>query len=125
MLEDDKLLRDALTSMLERWGLSVVTIDDFDNAASAVLALPNPPDIILTDYRLRGRIQGTDIVHEINEALEKPCPALVMTADTAPDIVATIKAQGFPLLIKPVAPPSLRVVMHNLLFEPELMSELP
>ncbi len=125
VLEDDKLLRDALTSMLERWGLSVVTIDDFDNAASAVLALPTPPDIILTDYRLRGRIQGTDLVHEINETLEKPCPALVMTADTAPDIVEAIKAQGFPLLIKPVAPPSLRVVMHNLLFEPELMSELP
>ena len=125
VLEDDKLLRDALTSMLERWGLSVVTIDDFDNAAAAVLALPNPPDIILTDYRLRGRIQGTDLVHEINESLEKPCPALVMTADTAPDIVESIKAQGFPLLIKPVSPPSLRVVMHNLLFEPELLSELP
>lgn len=125
VLEDDKLLRDALTSMLERWGLSVVTIDDFDNAAAAVLALPNPPDIILTDYRLRGRIQGTDLVHEINETLEKPCPALVMTADTAPEIVEAIKAQGFPLLIKPVAPPSLRVVMHNLLFEPELLSELP
>jgi hypothetical protein len=48
-----------------------------------------------------------------------------MTADTAPEIVASIKSQGFPLLIKPVSPPSLRVVMHNLLFEPELMSELP
>lgn len=125
VLEDDKLLRDALTSMLERWGLSVVTIDDFENGAAAVLTLPNPPDIILTDYRLRGQIQGTDLVHEINETLEKPCPALVMTADTAPDIVESIKAQGFPLLIKPVSPPSLRVVMHNLLFEPELLSELP
>lgn len=125
VLEDDKLLRDALTAMLERWGLSVVTIDDFDNAAAAVLALPNPPDIILTDYRLRGRIQGTDLVHDINETLDKPCPALVMTADTAPEIVESIKAQGFPLLIKPVSPPMLRVVMHNLLFEPDLMSELP
>jgi CheY-like chemotaxis protein len=109
--------------MLERWGLSVVTIDDFDNAARAVADLPHPPDIILTDYRLRGRIQGTDLVCQINDALEKPCPALVMTADTAPDVIGGIKAHGFPLLIKPVSPPSLRVVMHNLLFEPELMED--
>lgn len=125
VLEDDIMLREALTAMLERWGLSVVTIDDFDNAEKAVLDLPQQPDIILTDYRLRGRIQGTDLVSKLNDILEKPCPALVMTADTAPEIVASIKAQGFPLLIKPVSPPSLRVVMHNLLFEPELMAELP
>jgi signal transduction histidine kinase/CheY-like chemotaxis protein len=125
VLEDDKMLRDALTAMLERWGLSVVTIDDFDNAAKAVTDLPKQPDIILTDYRLRGRIQGTDLVGQINEILEKPCPALVMTADTAPDVINGIKAHGFPLLIKPVSPPSLRVVMHNLLFEPELMEEAP
>lgn len=125
VLEDDHMLRDALTVMLERWGLSVVTIDDFDNAATAVKALSQPPDIILTDYRLHGRMQGTDVVNKINDILEKPCPALVMTADTAPEIVDSIRAQGFPLLIKPVSPPSLRVVMHNLLFEPELISELP
>jgi signal transduction histidine kinase/CheY-like chemotaxis protein len=125
VLEDDRMLREALTAMLERWGMSVVTIENFDKAAEAVLALQQQPDIIVTDYRLRGRIQGTDLVGEINEVLEKPCPALVMTAETAPEVVESIKAQGFPLLIKPVSPPSLRVVMHNLLFEPELMSELP
>jgi CheY-like chemotaxis protein len=105
--------------------LSVVTIDDFDNAAKAVAELPKQPDIILTDYRLRGRIQGTDLVGKINDTIEKPCPALVMTAETAPDVIGSIKAQGFPLLIKPVSPPSLRVVMHNLLFEPELMDKAP
>lgn len=125
VLEDDKMLREALTAMLERWGLSVVTIDDFDNAAKAVMALPEQPDIILTDYRLRGRIKGTDLIGQINDVLEKPCPALVMTAETAPEVVGSIKSQGFPLLIKPVSPPSLRVVMHNLLFEPELIGEVP
>ncbi len=48
-----------------------------------------------------------------------------MTADTAPDVIASIRAQGFPLLIKPVSRPSLRVFMHNLLFEPDLMTEIP
>ena len=125
VLEDDKILREAFTALLHRWGMTVVTIDDFDNVGNAVGALSSQPDIILTDYRLRGRIQGTDLVGAINEILEKPSPALVMTAETAPEVIASIKAQGFPLLIKPVSPPSLRVLMHNLLFEPDLVAELP
>jgi signal transduction histidine kinase/CheY-like chemotaxis protein len=123
VLEDDRILREAFTALLQRWGMTVVTIDDFDNVADAVKALECQPDIILTDYRLRGRIQGTDLVGAINDTLEKPCPALVMTAETAPEVIASIKAQGFPLLIKPVSPPALRVLMHNLLFEPDLVTE--
>ncbi|MCA0433291.1 MAG: response regulator [Proteobacteria bacterium] len=125
VLEDDRILREAIISLLERWGMTVVTIDDFDHVAEAVSTLDGQPDIILTDYRLRGRIQGTDLVGTLNDLLDKPCPAIVMTADTAPEVIASIRAQGFPLLIKPVSPPSLRVVMHNLLFEPGLMAELP
>ena len=53
--------------------------------------------------------------------LGTPCPALVVTADTAPELIARIRAQGFPVLIKPVSPPRLRVLMHNLLFEPDLV----
>jgi len=125
VLEDDLILRDAFTAMLERWGMGVVTIEDFDHVVDAVRALPFQPDIILTDYRLRGRIQGTDLVGEINDLLDKPCPALVMTAETAPEVIASIRAQGFPVLIKPVSPPTLRVLMHNLLFEPDLVTEFP
>ena len=87
VLEDDKILREAFTALLQRWGMTVVTIDDFDNVADAVKALECQPDIILTDYRLRGRIQGTDLVGAINDILEKPCPALVMTAETAPEVI--------------------------------------
>ncbi|MBL8893376.1 MAG: PAS-domain containing protein [Rhizobiales bacterium] len=123
VLEDDKILREAFTTLLQRWGMTVVTIDDFDNVAKAVSELDCQPDIILTDYRLRGRIQGTDLVGAINDILEKPCPALVMTAETAPEVISSIKAQGFPLLIKPVSPPALRILMHNLLFEPDLVTE--
>lgn len=123
VLEDDKILREAFTTLLQRWGMTVVTIDDFDNVAKAVSELDCQPDIILTDYRLRGRIQGTDLVGSINDILEKPCPALVMTAETAPEVISSIKAQGFPLLIKPVSPPALRILMHNLLFEPDLVTE--
>ena len=46
-------------------------------------------------------------------------PSIIVTADTDPKLIAQIKERGFPVLIKPVSPPRLRVLMHNLVYEPE------
>ncbi|MDD3446722.1 MAG: ATP-binding protein [Zavarzinia sp.] len=124
VLEDDQNLRDALITLLQRWGIVVQVFDSFGDVPGAVAALEQMPDIIITDYRLRGGAKGTDIVHQINDVLELPCPAIVVTADTSPELIAGIRGQGFPVLIKPVSPPGLRVIMHNVLFEPELVPEL-
>jgi signal transduction histidine kinase/CheY-like chemotaxis protein len=124
IMEDDEILREALASLLERWGMHVVVFDRYDDLQPSIAALENEPDLIISDYRLQGAIQGTDLVVEINDTLEKPCSAIVVTADTNPDLINGIRAQGFPVLIKPVSPPSLRVVMHNILYEPELVPEI-
>ncbi len=124
VMEDDDILREALVSLLERWGMEVVVFADFDNIQPLIAALEREPDLIITDYRLKGTIQGTDLVIEINDTIEKPCPAIVVTADTNPNLIEDIRRLGFPVLIKPVSPPSLRVTMHNILYEPELVPEL-
>ncbi len=124
VLEDDVILRDALIALLERWGMQILSIETLESVPEVLRGLEREPDLIITDYRLRGGIQGTDIVGDINDCLEKPCPAIVVTADTNPDLIERIRRQGFPVLIKPVSPPSLRVMMHNILYEPELVQEL-
>lgn len=124
VMEDDDILREALVGLLERWGINVVVFDQYEDLQPAIAALEQEPDLIISDYRLQGTIQGTDLVLEINDTLEQPCPAIVVTADTNPELIKNIRMQGFPVLIKPVSPPSLRVVMHNILYEPELVPEL-
>lgn len=124
ILEDDIHLRDALSALLERWGIKVVTIVSFDDIEAGVGALNCCPDIIISDYRLRGGVEGPDVVEAINNLLEKPCPAIIVTADTNPSLIQSVRNQGYPVLIKPVSPPGLRVIMHNILFEPELVQEL-
>ncbi len=124
VLEDDAILHDALVALLERWGMEVLSIETLESVPAALAGLEREPDLIITDYRLRGGVQGTDVVGDINDSLEKPCPAIVVTADTNPELIETIRRQGFPVLIKPVSPPSLRVMMHNVLYEPELVQEL-
>lgn len=124
VVEDDMHLRDALTTLLKRWGMETYVLDAFNDIAVSIADLPRPPDIIITDFRLRGDLRGTEVVHRINDLLELPCPAVVITADTGPELIDEIRSQGFPVLIKPVSPPGLRVIMHNILFEPELVPEL-
>jgi signal transduction histidine kinase/CheY-like chemotaxis protein len=124
VLEDDIHLRNALSALLERWGIHVLTIDSFDDIAATVAALEARPDIIISDYRLRGGVEGPDVVDRINDCLEQPCPAIVVTADTNPALIQSIREQGYPVMIKPISPPGLRVIMHNILFEPELVPEI-
>jgi signal transduction histidine kinase/CheY-like chemotaxis protein len=124
VLEDDDNLRDALTTLLQRWGIEVHSLNTFNDVAATFKALEIEPDFIITDYRLRGGVEGTDVVKQVRDCLGTDCPAVVVTADTNPALIRQIRNNGFPVLIKPVSPPSLRVMMHNVLYEPELVQEL-
>ena len=124
VLEDDENLLNALTELLQRWGIVVVTLNGFTDIAGQLERLEVDPDFIITDYRLRGGVEGTRLVESVREHLGTPCPAIVVTADTNPQVIKSIRDSGFPVLIKPVSPPSLRVLMHNVLFEPELIQEM-
>ena len=79
---------------------------------------------MLADYRLRAGALGTQIVNKIRKKINKSVPVIMMTADTEPEIIEQIKSQNFPVLIKPINPPQLRLMMHNILFEPEMLEQL-
>ena len=123
VLEDDDNLREALTELLERWGIIVSSVNSFGEIKAYCEGIDDPPDIIITDYRLRGGVEGTTVVQQVREHLASECPAIVVTADTNPGLIKSIRGDGFPVLIKPVSPPSLRVMMHNVLYEPDLIAD--
>jgi signal transduction histidine kinase/CheY-like chemotaxis protein len=124
VLEDDEILRNALTELLERWGINVEAFNAFDDLAARLRDTEFRPDLIITDYRLHGGLKGDEMVRDIRTKLKLDAPAIVVTADTDPKVIEAIRADGFPVLIKPVSPPRLRVMMHNILYEPELVREL-
>ncbi len=124
IFEDDPLLQTALKELLERWGIDVVCFDTYLEPEALLEQLDQPPDFIVTDFRLKGGVEGTEAVNQIRKHLDRDIPAVVVTADTAPKIVEMVRAKGFPVLIKPVSPPRLRVMIHNILFEPNLVDEL-
>jgi CheY-like chemotaxis protein len=92
--------------------------------ALALLSKGPVPRMVIADYSLRGQL-GTDVVETIRSALGQDVPAVIITADVEPTITDRIASCGFPLLIKPVSPPRLRVMMHHLLFEPSEARQTP
>ena len=124
LIEDDDVLRRAMTELLERWGLRVTPVTSGTEALDIVRSKDPPiPNLIIADYSLRGQL-GTKVVESLREALPSPVPAFVITADVDPATLDRIRAAGFPVLNKPVSPPRLRVMMHNLLFEPNALAAL-
>lgn len=71
-------------------------------------------DVIVADYRLRGRATGNQAIAELAAAWGER-PAVLLTGDTAPDRLAEARTAGFALLHKPVDPSALRRTLLELL----------
>ncbi len=123
ILEDDEILRQTLVDLLSRWGVDTRPAANGEDIEEIFATDDWKPDFMLADYRLRGGARGTEIANKLRQTLKIDLPCIVMTADTEPDLIDRIKAERFPLMIKPINPPQLRVIMHNLLFEPERLAE--
>jgi signal transduction histidine kinase len=122
LVEDDEVLREATTELLERWGINVHAVNGEDQARELLAEGNFAPKLIIADYSLRDQ-HGTEVVKNIRASLREPVPCMIVTADTDPTLIARLKAEGFPVLIKPVSPPRLRVLMHNLLYEPQFVAD--
>ncbi len=121
LIEDDEALRIATTELLERWGIVVHAIQDEAQARDLIGRSAFDPKLIIADYSLRDQ-HGTEVVQSICALLGRTVPSIIVTADTDPLLIKRLKVEGFPVLIKPVNPPRLRVLMHNLLYEPQTAS---
>ena len=111
-------MRQATRDLLERWGILVHAASSKEDASRLIEHEKLKPRLIIADYSLRGE-HGTTVIAAIRERLMESVPGVVVTADTDPQVIEAIRHAGFPILIKPVSPPRLRVLMHKLLFEPE------
>lgn len=116
-LEDNELLRRAVSLLLERWGVQVIEARDRDEALSVFAEMAVKPDLALVDYRLPDGHLGIDVLKELRTLSDQQMPGIVATADNDPDIIVRVRSEGFPILVKPINPARLRSAMHHLLYE--------
>ncbi len=104
VVDDEARVRLGMKALLEGMGCRVTDVDGTDLALMSARA--DPPDIVLTDFRLRGDDSGITTIRAIRDFYPR-MPALLISGDTAPERLREASSAGIPLLHKPVSIKSL------------------
>ncbi|CAB3802118.1 Sensor histidine kinase RcsC [Paraburkholderia ultramafica] len=122
-IDDEPSILEGLTSLLGRWGCSVLGARD---EAEALAALENGfvPDAVLCDYQLANHRTGAQALTAVRSVLARAghdnVVTLLITGDMASAELAALALQGIPVLHKPVTPARLRRTLEMLWQQAEL-----
>lgn len=112
VVENEPGLRRALSILLESWGVSVFDAPGHAEALALMAAIDGDvvPDILLADYQLEAGCTGLDTITALRK-LYPTLPAVMITANRAPELRQRCARSGVGFLNKPVEP----AVLHDLL----------
>jgi CheY-like chemotaxis protein len=102
VVEDEVLTRMAVSEELREHGYAVIEAATADEAL-AVLHGPTRVDLLLTDMRMPGAIDGCALARQVRAAL--PFVKIVMVSGQEPEVEAQGLLDGY--LAKPIAPDQL------------------
>jgi len=104
VVDDEQSILDSMCILLEQWGCRVVAAHSGAEARAALAAMGSDgPDMIISDYRLQTGESGVDFVTGLRDEFNRGIPALVVTGDTAPDLIRDTLSSGLPVMYKPVS----------------------
>lgn len=101
VVEDDPAARDSMQQLLLDWGCPCAVAASLDDAV--VLSWPEPPQVLVTDYRLQRGQTGKDVIHALRERWGPTLHCVIVTGDTAPDRLRDALNTGAVLLHKPLS----------------------
>lgn len=113
VLDDDLVILRSMQELLQSWGCEVFTATSIARAEAGIRSLT--PRLLIVDYRLTDEESGPQALVRLQALAERRLPALIITADTAPERLNEARDSGYPLLHKPVQPARLRSAMQYLL----------
>ncbi len=109
VIDDERMVREALKPVITSWGANVVLAADAMEALDKIESeVDGVPDAIICDFRLSHDQNGLDAIRLIKEVAKSPdIPAMILTGDTAPELVKEFEQSEFPVIHKPVLPEEL------------------
>lgn len=111
VIDDDAIVRISMQELLAGWGCDCQVADGIEPALT--LAASWPPELIISDYRLREQRTGAEAIAMLRAQAGSAIPALLITGDTAPARLREARASGVPLLHKPTSPEQLYRAMEQ------------
>jgi signal transduction histidine kinase/ActR/RegA family two-component response regulator len=112
VIDDDPIVCASMQRLLSDWGCTCLVAGGVEEALA--VASMAPPDMVISDYRLRGHDTGAGAIAALRRQAGRALPALLVTGDTAPARLREARASGVPLLHKPVAPDQLYSALERI-----------
>lgn len=113
VVDDEIAIQNAMSSILGRWGCTVVCAGSADEAFAALVEYNKPPDVAIVDLRLRSGENGLDVIGAIQDAFDDPVPSLILTGDIGAERLKEVQASQYPIMHKPCDVDKLYDFLHN------------
>jgi len=108
-IDDDRDVRDATRTLLERWGCQV-TLCFSGSECLNIARRMNAPDLLILDYGL-GDCVGPDLLPELESIWGRVVPVVIVSGEHAALLHEALSNAPWPVLAKPVRPEDLRAEM--------------
>ncbi|MBL8446658.1 MAG: response regulator [Zoogloeaceae bacterium] len=115
IVDDDPLALTSLHSLLLSWGCQVFPADSHENLMMELATRGILPQVVISDYRLRGPRTGIDVIQALRNRFGPTMPAILISGDTAAETLRQAQEEGLVLLHKPVRPAKLRALLNRLI----------
>ncbi|MBV7264823.1 PAS-domain containing protein [Erythrobacter ani] len=121
IVENEPAALSALKTLLEKWGLDVVTGRSLTNARAAC---PSVPDIAIMDYRLDEDERGDAVYLALARDWGDAPPAILLTAEASEETELAAQRMGANRLLKPSSPAALRALISDCLNRRKVTAEV-
>jgi CheY-like chemotaxis protein/anti-sigma regulatory factor (Ser/Thr protein kinase) len=112
VVDDELAIQEAMRSLLESWGHSVIVAGSGREMLERIVDCPSRPALIICDYRLHGE-DGISVIQRLQQEFNDEIPAMLVTGDTAPGRLQEARESGFTLLHKPMSAERLRAAIGS------------
>ncbi|HLP99101.1 MAG TPA: ATP-binding protein [Sideroxyarcus sp.] len=112
VVDDDMLVRTSTAGIMESWGCHVSLAENLQEVRDVYAT--SRFDLVICDYRLPDG-DGLELADCIKQHCEVPPAFILISGDTAPEILQAVNERGLHLLHKPVRPAKLRSLVLFLL----------
>lgn len=112
-IDNEAAVLSGMEALLTGWGCCVRTASSTTAAVALLEEQLIDPDIVLADYHLDSGT-GVDAVLRIRKTLDRPVPAVIITADHSLEVQREVRSHEFSLLRKPLKAAALRAILTQL-----------
>ena len=113
VIDDEASIREGMKCLLESWGHKVYAADSGRSILAIASELPQRPNLIICDFRLRDGENGIEVMNHLRDEYNENIPGMLITGDTAPDRLAEALQSDYMILHKPISSAKLRAAMRT------------